>query len=223
MKTAGEIGFFAAGLCAIAVSACIGLVSLHGSREHGQYGKTLEFRVSALNTEHFDQFNRAPEGVDAFSSSQAREIAQSGKAPEGFQWLPVSSFFLMETGGGIDPRGILSVINGRKSLLVADRPEMILTHTTRGPQWGVKSVEFSSTNIYGPTVEYIDIDLDSTGTKMLRQFTQKYIRHSVALIVDGQAVANFGLLTPMRRGSLRISYPEGGRHLAEQLRDALKK
>jgi len=223
MKTAGKIGIVAAGLCVVAASACAWLVSLQRNREHGQYGKTLEFRLSALNAGIFDQFNRAPDGVDVFSSSQAHEIAETGIAPAGFKWMPVSNFYLMETGGGIDPRGILTVIDGHKFLLVADRPEMILSHAAITPVWGVKSVEMTSTYMYGPVVNTVQIKFDNTARDLLRQFTEKYVRHSIAVIVDGQVIANLGLLTPMRRGVVGLSYPEGGEKVAETLRGALMK
>ena len=51
-----------------------------------------------MTTAYFDQFNRAPEGPDVFSVSQAREIEKSGQAPAGFTWLPVSKFYLVVTG-----------------------------------------------------------------------------------------------------------------------------
>jgi hypothetical protein len=210
MKTAGKIGLCAAVLCVISASASVGLFLLHRNQAPGQYGKTLEFRVSALNTEHFDQFNRAREGFDVFSSSQAREIAETGIAPAGFKWMSVSNFYLMETGSGIDPKGILTVIDGHIFLLVTDRPEMILTHAATTPVWGVKSVEMTSTYIYGPVVKTVQIEFDNAALDLLRQFTEKYVWHSIAVIVDGQVIANFGLLTPMRRGVVGLSSPEGG-------------
>ena len=37
-----------------------------------------------MTTAYFDQFNRAPEGPDVFSVSQAREIEETGQAPADF-------------------------------------------------------------------------------------------------------------------------------------------
>jgi hypothetical protein len=223
MKIAGKIALFAAGLCVMAAAVCIGFYLVHRNHVPGKYGGNLEFRLAALNTEHFDQFSRAPEGFDVFSGSQAHEIAESGKAPTGFKWMPVSDFYLMVTGGGHAPTGILSVINGRKCLLVADRPEMMLTHAANVSAWGVKSVEMTATYKFGPVVKAVQINFDDTARNLLRQFTEKYVRHSIAVIVDGQVTINLGLLSPMRRGVLGLSYPEGGEAIAEKLRDALMK
>ncbi len=133
MRVAGKIALFAAGLCVMAAAVCVDLYLVHRNHVPGKYGRNLEFRVSALNTENFDQFSRAPDGFDVFSGSLAREIAESGVAPAGFKWLPVSDFYLIITGGGIEPRGITRVINGREFLLVADQPQMMLTHTPNAP------------------------------------------------------------------------------------------
>jgi len=224
MKTASKIGLFAAGLCVMTAVVCIDLYLVHRNHVLGKYGRSLEFRVAALNdTVGFDQFNRAPEGVDVFSGSQAREIAESGVAPAGFTWLPVSRFYLTTTGGGIEPRGITRVRNGQEFLLVADRPEMMLTHGANVPAWGAKSVEMTATYMYGPVVKAVQIEMDHPGRNLLRQFTQKYVRHSIAVIVDGQVIVDLGLLTPLRRGMLGFSYPEGAEAEADRLRDALMK
>jgi hypothetical protein len=220
MKIAGKIALFAAGLSLMAAAVCVELYSIHWSRVPGKFGRNLEFRVSAMNTKNFDQFNRAPDGPDVFSVSQAQEIAESGVAPAGFAWLPLSDFDLCATGG-VEPRGIKRVINGREFLLVADRPEMVLTHAANAPAWGVNSVEITATYKYGPVVKAVQIKLDYTGGRLLRQFTQKYVRHSIAAIVDGQVIANFGLLTPIRRNALGLTFPAGEEAVAEKLRDTL--
>ena len=209
------------GLCVLAAAVCAGFCSGHLNGAPGKFGRNLEFRLAALNTEHFDQFNRAPDGFDVFSGSQAREIEESGVAPAGFKWFPVSSFYLMDTGGGIEPRGIIRAVNEQKFLLVADRPEMILTHAANAPAWGVKSVEMTATYKYGPVVKAVEIKLDDTGGELLRQFTQKYIRHSMAVIVDGQVIIDLGLLSPISKKALGLSFPAGGEAVAEKLRDAL--
>lgn len=221
MKLAGRIALFMAGLCVMAAAVCTDSYLVHGNQVPGKYGKNLEFRVAALNTEHFGQFDRAPDGFDVFSGSQAREIEESGVAPAGFKWFPVSSFYLMDTGGGIEPRGIIRAVNEQRFLLVADRPEMMLTHSADKPAWGVKSVEMTATYKYGPVVKAVEINLDDTGGELLRQFTQKYIRHSMAVIVDGQVVIDLGLLSPISKRALGLRFPAGGEAVAEKLRDAL--
>ena len=111
--------------------------------------------------------------------------------------------------------------DGQEFLLVANRPEMILTHSADKPAWGVKSVEMTSTYIYGPVVKRVQIDFDDAGKDLLRQFTEKYVRHSIAVVVDGQVIASMGLLTPIRRGGLGLTYPEGAEVVAGKLRDSL--
>jgi hypothetical protein len=188
----------------------------------GQFGKNLEFRLAAYNLGRFDQFTPRPEGIDVFSDSQAQQIVQSGEAPVGFKWLPLSDF-LVRQGGGIQPHGITRVTNGREYLLVVDETAMVLTHAAYAPRWGVKSVEMTASYQFGPVVKAVQITFDSTARDMLRQFTQKYIRHSVAVIVDGQVVVNLGLLSPMRKGILGLSFPAGEEAEAERLRDSLMK
>jgi hypothetical protein len=222
MKIAGKITLFAAGLCVIAATDCIGLDLFHRNHEPGKYGKNLEFRLAAYNLGRFDQFSPRPEGADVFSASQAQQIAQSGEAPVGFKWLPLSDY-LVHQGGGDQPRGITRVIDGRVYLLVADRPQMILTHTADAHRWGVKSVEMTSSYEYGPVVKAVQITFDGTARDMLRQFTQKYIRHSVAVVVDGQVIVNLGLLSPIGKGVLGLRYPVGEQTEAERLRDSLMK
>ncbi len=221
MKVAGKFAIFSAVLCALAATVCAGFCFGHWSRVHGKYGGNLDFRVSAMTTAYFDQFNRAPEGPDVFSVSQAREIEETGQAPAGFTWLPVSKFYLVVTGGGIEPRGVTRVSNGQEYLLVANRPEMMLTHSADKPAWGVKSVEMTSTTIYGPVVKRVQIDLDDAGRDLLRQFTEKYVRHSIAVVVDGQVIVSVGLLTPINKGGLGLTFPEGAEAVAGKLRDSL--
>jgi len=220
MKIAGKIVLIATSLCMVGAVVCVGLTLHQRNHVPGKYGRNLEFRVSALNTENFDQFSRAPEGFDVFSGRLAREISESGVAPAGFEWLPLSNFDLNATGG-VEPRGITRVINGREFLLVANRPEMMLTHGTNDSAWGVKSVEITATYKYGPVVKAVEIKLDDAGGDLLRQFTQKYVRHSIATIVDGQVIANFGLLTPITKHALGLRFPVGGEPEAEKLRDTL--
>jgi len=222
MKVAGKATLFVAGLCVMAAAVCVDIYSIRWNRVSGKFGRNLEFRVSALNAENFGQFDRAPDGFDVFSGSQPREIVKSGVAPAGFEWLPLSNFDLGTTGG-VEPRGITRVVNGHEFLLVADRPEMMLTHAASGPAWGVKSVEITATYKYGPVVKAVEIKLDDTGGGLLRQFTQKYVRHQTAVIVDGQVIANFGLLSPITKDVLGLRFPVGEEGEAEKLRDALMK
>jgi hypothetical protein len=222
MKIAGKTARFAAGLCVIAAAVCIGLYLVHRNHEPGKYGHNLEFRLAAYNMGRFDQFSPRPEGADVFSDSQAQQIAQSGETPVGFKWLPLSDF-LVDQGGGVQPKGITRVIDGREYLLVADQPPMILTHTANVSRWGVKSVEMTATYEFGPVVKAVQITFDSTARNTLRQFTQKYTRHSVAVVVDGQVVVNLGLLSPIRKGVLGLRYPPGEQAEAERLRDSLMK
>jgi preprotein translocase subunit SecD len=98
---------------------------------------------------------------------------------------------------------------------------MMLTHSTDKPAWGVKSVEMTSTTIYGPVVKRVQIDFDDTGRDLLRQFSEKYVRHSIAVVVDGQVIVSMGLLTPIRKGGLGLTFPEGAEAVAGKLRDSL--
>jgi hypothetical protein len=220
MKKAVKIALFAFVLGIVAVAgwtaSCLGTHHTLGTG-----GKTLEFRVSAFNLESYG-LDR-PDGFDVFSGSQVRKIAESGEAPEGFKWLPVSDFYLSTPWGGVEPRGFLHTTNGKKFLLVSDRPEMILGHSPNAPAWGVKSVEITATNYYGHVVKRVQINLDDIGADLLQQFTKRYIHHSVGVIVDGQIVANFTLMSPMQKGLLTISFPEGDELEAESLRDSLMK
>jgi preprotein translocase subunit SecD len=72
-------------------------------------------------------------------------------------------------------------------------------------------------------VKAVEIKLDDTGGGLLRQFTQKYVRHQTAVIVDGQVIANFGLLSPITKDVLGLRFPVGEEGEAEKLRDALMK
>jgi len=220
MKVAGKSTILATGLCAIAVAVGISLGWGHQNHVPGKYGRNLEFRVSAMTTAYFDQFNRAPEGPDVFSVSQAHEIEESGQVPAGFTWLPVSRFDLVVTGG-IEPRGVTRVTNGQEFLLVANRPDMTLAHSADKPAWGAKSVKMTSTYIYGPVVKRVQIDFDDAGKDLLRQFTENNVRHSIAVVVDGQVIANMQLLTPIRKGGLGLPFPEGAEAVAGKLRDSL--
>ncbi len=85
----------------------------------------------------------------------------------------------------------------------------------------MKSVEITASYKYGPVVKAVEIRLDDTGGGLLRDFTQKYIRHSIAVIVDGQVIANFGLLSPIRRNEVGLRFPAGEEVVAEKLRDEL--
>jgi len=222
MKIPGKRSVFAAGLCAITAAVCIGLYLVHRNHAPGIYGRNLEFRLAAFNTEHVDPFSRAPEGFDVFAGYQAREIAASGVAPAGFKWLPLSKFLLIQ-GGGVQPRGITCVKDGRDYLLVADQPAMILTHAGNAPRWGVKSIKMTATYDFGPVVKAVQIDLDYPAARILRQFTQKYTGHSVAVVVDGQVIVNEGFLGPFKGNVLGFSFPEGEEAEAEKLRDSLMK
>ena len=221
MKAAVKIGLFTAGLCVVTSAIGIWLYFVQTNRSPGRYGGHLEFRVAAMNTRFFGFSDPPPQGFDVFSVAQAEAIAASGAPPAGFKWMPVSNFYLMITGGGNEPRGVLTMINGHKCLLVADRPEMMLTHAVSVPAWGAKSVEMTATYKFGPVVKAVQVTLDHNGRDLLRQFTQRYVRHSIAVIVDGQVIVDFGLLTPLRRGVLGFSYPEGAETEAAKLRDSL--
>ncbi len=220
MKIADKIALFAAGLCVMtaAVSFCSGF------RSHvpGNGGKSLEFRLAALNPAILDQFSQPTPGADVFSGPDARKIAKSGEAPAGFKWLPLSDF-LVGQGGGVQPTGITHVISGQEFLLVADQPEMILTHAANAPAWGVKSAKITASREFGPVIEAVQINLDDTAGDMLRQFTQKYVGHSLAVVVGGQVIVNFRLLTPVRRSVLQLRFPENERSEAKRLCDALMK
>ena len=58
---------------------------------------------------------------------------------------------------------------------------------------------------------------------MLKQFTQKYVGHSLALVVDGQVIVNLRLLTPVRTSVLQLRFPESEKPEAERLHNALMK
>jgi preprotein translocase subunit SecD len=107
--------------------------------------------------------------------------------------------------------------------LVADQPEMILTHAANAPAWGVKSAKITASYEFGPVVEAVEIKLDDTAGDMLRQFTQKYVGHSMAVVLGGQVIMNATLLTPVRRSVLQLRFPENEKSEAERLRDALMK
>ncbi len=222
MKIGTKLAIITACLCVILAALCVGLYWRHRNREPGRFGKDLEFRLAAFNTEHLDQPSRAPTGPDVFSGPNARRIAESGEAPAGFEWLPVSDFLVGETGG-VQPRGITRVIDGREFLLVAVRPGMILTHSANVPPWGVKSVQMTATYKFGPVVQAVQIELDYTAARMLRKFTQKYAGHSVAVIVDGQVIMNATFLGAFKGDLMGFRFPETENVEAETLRDSLMK
>ena len=222
MKIAYKNALIAAGLCVMVSAVCAGICWARWTHMPGPFGKNLEFRLSAYNLGRSDQFTPRPEGTDVFSDSQAQQIARSGEAPAGFKWLPLSDFLLSQSGG-IQPHGITRVTNGREYLLVADEPAMVLTHAAPAPRWGVKSVEMTASYEYGPVVKTVQITFDSAARDMLRKFTEKYVHHSVAVVLDGQVIVNLGLLSPMRKGILGLRFREGEEAEAEKLRDWLMK
>src|SRR5215472_1436922 len=132
MKTAGKFALVAAAaLCVVLTSVCA------DDRDHasGSPGRKLEFRLAAFNTEriHPDRYPPgAPTGADVFSSAESQRIAESGVAPAGFEWLPISDFLLGQ-GGGVQPMGITRIVHGQEFLLVTDRPEMMITHAANSP------------------------------------------------------------------------------------------
>ena len=222
MKTLGKVPLIAASLCVVAAAICIGLYLVHRNHAPGKYGSHLEFRLAAFNTKLLGQFSRAPQGPDVFSGPQAREISESGNPPTGFTWLPLSDFPL-EQDGGVQPRGITRVIDGREYLLVTNRPEMILSHSASAPRWGVKSVKMTATYKFGPVVRAVQIELDYNAAHMLREFTQRYKGHSVAVILDGQVIMNGTFLGPFKGNLMGFRFPDGEEVEAEKLRDSLMK
>lgn len=222
MKVAARIALGLTGVCGITAAVCLATFWFRQNHTPGNFGHNLEFRLAAYNLGRFDQFSPRPEGADVFSASQAQQIAQSGVAPAGFEWLPLSDF-LVHQWGGVQPHGIARVVHGQEFLLVADQPDMILTHSANTPRWGVKSVRMAATYRYGPVVKAVQITFDRAARDMLLQFTQKHVRHSLAVVVNGQVVVNLGLLTPIRKGVLGFTYPVGEEAEAETLREALLK
>ena len=221
MKTPGKIALVAAALCVVTATVCACDDRTHVS---GSGGRKLEFRLAAFNTEriHPDRFTRAPNGPDVFSGAEAQQIAESGIAPVAFGWLPISDFLLGQ-GGGVQPMGITRVVNGHEYLLVTDRPEIMLKHAANSPAWRVKSVQITATYEYGPVVKRVEIKLDNTGERLLRQFTQVYRGHSLALVVNGQVISNVTLLTPVTKGILGLTFPASEQAEAERLCDFLMK
>jgi hypothetical protein len=222
VKSPGKLPLIAASLCMVAAAVCIGLYLVHRNRAPGKYGGNLEFRLAAFNTELLDQFSRPPEGPDVFTDSQAQEVIESGSPPIGFTWLPISQS-LLEEGGGVQPRGITRVVHGREYLLVANRPEMILSHAASAPRWGVNSVKMTATYKFGMVVKAVQIELDYNAARLLRKFTQRYKGHSVAVILDGQVIENGTFLGPFKGDLLGFRYPEGEEAEAERLRGSLMK
>jgi hypothetical protein len=192
----------------------------NGDRVPGTYGRNLEFRVAAYNATSADQ-SPMPTGNDIFEGYQARGFSESSEAPAGFKWQPIWKPYAVETDGNLGLRSITRMSGESEFLLVADRPEMMVTHAENLPTWGVKSVQLKTSTKYGLAFPYVEIELDHSGKKLLSTFTQKYRRHAIAMIVDGQVCLSAMFLTPVDNGVLRISFPPGWQSQAEKLRDAV--
>lgn len=221
MKIAGKIVLAAASLCVVLATVSAGIDRKHVS---GGGGRKLEFRLAAFNTEriHPDRFPQMPNGADVFSGTEAQQIAESGVAPAGFEWLAMSDFLLGQ-GGGVQPMGITRIVNGQEFLLVTNRPEMMITHAANSPAWRVKSAQITATYEFGPVVTRVEIKLDNTGERILRQFTEEYHGHSLALVLNGQVISNATLLTPVRNGVLGLTFPAIEQEDAESLCESLMK
>lgn len=219
MKIARKIALVASVLC-VAMAAVPASIDRDGGSESG--GRKLEFRLAAFNTKliHPDRYTQAPAGPDVFSGDQAQQIADSGVAPEGFEWLAMSDFLLRQSGG-LQPRGITRRVNGQEFLLVAHRTEMMVIHAANSPAWRVKSVQIAATYKYGPVVKAVEIKLDTAGERILRQFTEEYRGHNLALVLNGQVISNATLLTPLTKGILGLTFPVSEQAEAERLRDSL--
>lgn len=220
MKIAAKIALFATGLGVMTATAFAALYVGHWDRAVGHFGRNLEFRVAAYNAASADQ-SSMPTGYDIFEGDQARRFSENGEAPAGFKWQPIWKPYAAETDGNLGLRSITRMSGESEFLLVADRPEMMITHAENVPAWGVKSVQVKTSTKYGRAFPYVEIDLDHSGKELLSTFTQKYRRHSIAMIVDGKVCLSAMFLTPVDNGVLKISFPPGWQTQAEELRDAL--
>lgn len=151
-----------------------------------------------------------------------RTYVESGQAPAGWKWLPVANGVEQEITGdapvGSESEYISRVSEGRMFLLVADRQDMMLGHDNKTRPWGVEVADVKSEN----DVPVVEILLDRAGGDLMEDFTQKYVHHRTAMVIDGE-ICDLAMIQSPVRSAFEIRLPRGQQSEARILRDALMK
>jgi len=159
--------------------------------------------------------------VDVFEQQNVNSYIANGDAPSGWKWLPVANGVEREVTGsattGSGSEYVTRTSNGQMFLLVADTPDMSLTHTSSVRPWGVDSVRV--VNYGSPAVE---IHLDRAGGDLMHDFTQKYLGHRIAVVVGGQ-ICEVALIQSPVRSAIEVRLPAGQQAEAQNLRNSLMK
>jgi len=219
MKIVAVLATFVAALVIIAVAVWLGFHLLSPDHPPGPLANTLEVRVVAVNGARLAAGDHA--GPDAFEDADAHRFADTGQAPAGWKWMPVSESVQGELADEVSngsANGYISrTANGQMSFLVADSPGLALTHAANLPAWRVRSVRLDTSGEMGPGLM---IALDNEGGELMSSFTQNQIGHSVAIVIGGRIYSASRVLDRVS-DLIEIHFPEGQRHAADQLRDAL--
>ena len=123
--------------------------------------------------------------VNVFQPQDLTSYIASGNAPTGWKWLPVANGVEKEVTGSAPASAgneyVTRTSNGQMFLLVADQPDLTMTHASNVRPWGVDSVRV--VNYGSPAVV---IHLDQAGGNLMHDFTGRYVGHRIAVVVAGQ-------------------------------------
>lgn len=220
MKTGAKIAISAVALCWVAIAALAASWVIHHARRPGKLGQSMEVRLVAINGGLFAYGTAS--GFDVFQESVMRTYVESGQAPAGWKWLPVANGVEQEITGdapvGSESEYISRVSEGRMFLLVADRQDMMLGHDNKTRPWGVEVADVKSEN----DVPVVEILLDRAGGDLMEDFTQKYVHHRTAMVIDGE-ICDLAMIQSPVRSAFEIRLPRGQQSEARILRDALMK
>ena len=110
--------------------------------------------------------------VDVFQPQDLTSYIASGNAPTGWKWLPVANGVEKEVTGSAPASAgneyVTRTSNGQMFLLVADQPDLTMTHASNVRPWGVDSVRV--VNYGSPAVV---IHLDQAGGDLMHDFTRQ--------------------------------------------------
>ncbi len=159
--------------------------------------------------------------VDVFQPQDLTSYIASGNAPTGWKWLPVANGVEKEVTGSAPASAgneyVTRTSNGQMFLLVADQPDLTMTHASNVRPWGVDSVRV--VNYGSPAVV---IHLDQAGGNLMHDFTGRYVGHRIAVVVAGQ-ICEVALIQSPVRSAIEVRLPAGQQAEAESLRDSLMK
>ena len=219
MKIVIKFFVFLIVLGALAGAGWYGYQRFHFLAPPGGSGRNMEVRLLARHG--VNALTDATSTVDILPEEDVRTYVASGNAPSGWRWLPVANGVEKEVTGsapaGSDNEYVSRTSNGQMFLLAADQPDMTLTHGSDVRAWGVDSVRVEN---YGTPV--VEIHLDRAGGDLMHDFTQKYLRHRIAVVVGGQ-ICEVAMIQSPVRSAIEVRLPAGQQAEAESLRDSLMK